>query len=234
MIREKKFQTHRGFCSEGVMENTLASLAEAHKRGSQMVEFDVRLTKDFVPVLYHDPTLKRLHKVPLAVSSLNLQQMKTFAPEVTTLEDVLQSKNIPQDLNIELKTDSAVNPALEIQVTRLVKKYKAEERVVFSSFNPFSLIRAKTFAPDIARALLVTQEDEEKNYWFLKAMSLLPLCDAQFLHWHQDMTSRERIQKFMEYGYQIAVFTVNDPARAKEFFSWGVGSIISDQLLSIS
>jgi len=233
MLREKKFQTHRGFWLDGVMENTLMSLEAAKVRGSEMVEFDVRLTKDYVPVLYHDPTLKRLHKAPIAVRDLTLQQMKTFAPEVTTLEEVMQSKKVPRDLNIELKTDSVADPSLEIQVTRLVKRYKAEERVVFSSFNPFSLIRARTLAPEVARALLVSQDEEAKNYWFLKQMSLLPLCDAQFLHWDQKTGTQERIHRFLNHGYQIAVYTVNDPERAKELFSWGVGSIISDRLLAV-
>lgn len=233
MLKEKRFQTHRGFCGEGGMENTLQALSAARRHGSQMVEFDLRLTRDYVPVLYHDPTLKRLHKVPIAVNALTLKQMKTFAPNVTTLEEVLQSEMVPRYLNLELKTDSAVDPALEIQVTKLVKRYQAEDRVVLSSFNPLSLIRARSLAPDIARALLVTHDKDPKNYWFLKQMSLLPLCEAQFLHWDQHMATRARIQKFLEHGYQIAVYTVNDPTQAKEFLRWGVQSLISDHLFSL-
>lgn len=233
MLYEKPFQTHRGFCIPGVMENTLQSLQLAKSKGSEMVEFDVRLTKDYIPVLYHDTTLKRLHKVPIAVADLSLRQMKVFAPNVTTLEEVLASREVPQALNIELKTDAAVDPALEIQVAKMIKRFRAEDRVVLSSFNPFSLIRAKGLMPEVARALLVTQAREEKNYWFLKQMSLLPLCDAQFLHWDQQMVTRARVRKFLKHGYQIAVYTVNDPAQAKKFFSWGVGSIISDILFEM-
>jgi len=233
MLKEKKFQTHRGFWLEGVMENTLESLLAAKKRGSEMVEFDVRLTRDYVPVLYHDQTMKRLHKAPVDVSALSLKQAQHFAPNITLLEEVLASKSVPEFLNIELKTDAAVDPALEIKVAQLVKKYKAEERVVFSSFNPFSLIRAKTFIPEVSRALLVSEEDEEKNYWFLKQMSLLPLCEAQFLHWDQEMTTQDRVTKFIDLGYQIACYTVNDEIRARDLFSWGVHSIISDSLLSV-
>lgn len=227
---EKKFQTHRGYWVGGVMENTLESLKEAKKRGSEMVEFDVRLTKDYVPVLYHDATLKRLHKAPVALSALTAAQAKIFAPNLTLLEEVLKSPEVPEYLNIELKTDATTDPALEIQVARLVKEHKAEERVVFSSFNPFSLIRAKAFIPEVARALLVTEENEEKNYWFLKQMSLLPLCQARFLHWDQKMTTAERVQKFLSAGYQMACYTVNDPQKAEELLSWGVHSLISDQL----
>jgi glycerophosphoryl diester phosphodiesterase len=233
ILLEKKFQTHRGFWGNGITENTLESLMAAKKRGSEMVEFDVRLTRDYVPVLYHDANLKRLHKAPVDMKALTLEQAQVFARDLTTLEEVLASKEVPEFLNIELKTDSAVDPALEIRVSQLIKKYQAQERVVLSSFNPFSLIRVKGFVPEVSRALLVSEDDEPKNYWFLKQMSLLPLCDARFLHWDQKMTSKERVEKFMNLGYQIAVYTVNDAERAKDFFTMGVHSIISDKLLEV-
>ncbi len=231
MLEEKRFQCHRGFCANGVLENTLESLEAAVAKGYDMVEFDVRLTRDYVPVLYHDKDLKRLHQVPVEIRALTLHQLKVFAPNVTTLEGVFASRSLSQIfLNIELKTDSLADPALEMQVVRLVKKYKAEERTVLSSFNPFSLIRAKALFPDLSRALLVTQNEEEKNYWFLKEMSLLPLCGAQFLHLHQDMASEERVLDFLIQGYKIAVYTVNDQAQAEHFFSLGVQSIITDSI----
>lgn len=233
MIKEPTFQTHRGYWVEGLRENSLEALAAARARGSEMVEFDVRLTKDYVPVLYHDPTLKRLHNIGLNVSALKLDQLRVFAPDVPTLEEVLSSRDVPELLNIELKTDAIADPALEIRVSQLVREFKAEERVVLSAFNPMSLIKAKKLAPEIARALLVTEEHEKKNFWFLRQMSLLPLCEAQFLHWDQRMTTKKRVEQFSELGYQIAVYTVNDRERADELLGWGVGSIISDRLLEV-
>ncbi|RYZ78713.1 MAG: hypothetical protein EOP06_28540 [Proteobacteria bacterium] len=50
MLKEKRFQTHRGLCTDGLMENTAESLMNAKKHGSEMVEFDVRCTKDYVVV----------------------------------------------------------------------------------------------------------------------------------------------------------------------------------------
>lgn len=51
-----------------VRENTLASLRSALEQGADAVEIDVRLTRDGVPVLLHDSTLKRLwdHDRPLS------------------------------------------------------------------------------------------------------------------------------------------------------------------------
>lgn len=231
MLQEKRLQTHRGYWIEGIMENTLESLVAAKSRGSEMVEFDVQLTRDYIPVLYHDRTLKRLHKAPVTLQALTLSQARVFASNLTTLEEVLSSKEVPDFLNIEFKTDARLDPALEIRVSQLIKKYKAEERVVFSSFNPLSLIRSKAFVPEVARALLVSEEEEEKNYWFLRHMSFLPLCEARFLHWSQEMTTPERVQKFREQGYEIACYTVNEVSKAQELLKWGVHSLISDKLI---
>lgn len=40
-------------CSH-IRENTIASLKEAGNKGADFVEFDVQLTKDLVPIIYHD------------------------------------------------------------------------------------------------------------------------------------------------------------------------------------
>lgn len=40
-------------CSD-IRENTIASLKEAANKGADFVEFDVQLSKDLVPVIYHD------------------------------------------------------------------------------------------------------------------------------------------------------------------------------------
>lgn len=49
-------------------ENTLPSLRSALRAGADAVEMDVRLTRDGVPVLLHDPTLERLWGVESAVA----------------------------------------------------------------------------------------------------------------------------------------------------------------------
>lgn len=230
MKAEKRFQAHRGYWVEGLMENTLEALKAAKDRGHEMAEFDVRLTKDYVPVLYHDESMKRLHKAPVLLRSLTLAQARSFAPNLTTLEQVLTSVEVPNFLNIELKTGDVLDPALEIRVTQLVRRHQAAERVVLSSFNPLSLWRARGLAPEIARALLVSEEDVPQNHWYLKNMSLLSLCEPQFLHWEQQMATVERVREYRERGYEIAVYTVNAPEEAEKFFGWGVHSIISDRL----
>lgn len=72
--------------SDTIRENTIASLKRAAEHGADMVEFDVQLSKDLVPVIYHDlivfVSLKKKKSVDendmleLPVSELTLEQLK--------------------------------------------------------------------------------------------------------------------------------------------------------------
>jgi len=60
---------HRGNAAE-FPENTLQGLESAVNLGLKYVEFDVQLTSDSVPVLFHDADLARVGKLPESVHDL--------------------------------------------------------------------------------------------------------------------------------------------------------------------
>lgn len=68
-----------------IRENTIASLRKAAEHGADMVEFDVQLSKDLVPVIYHDfyvyVSLRKkangeMDMLELAMKDLTLSQLK--------------------------------------------------------------------------------------------------------------------------------------------------------------
>ena len=70
-------------CS-AIRENTIASMQNAVLHGADMIEFDVQLSKDMIPVIYHDfelclSTDKRhngeKHLVEIPLKSLTLEQL---------------------------------------------------------------------------------------------------------------------------------------------------------------
>lgn len=65
---------HRGD-PYALRENTLPSLRSALRKGADVVEVDVRMTSDGVPVLLHDATLERLWGVREAVTSLTREEV---------------------------------------------------------------------------------------------------------------------------------------------------------------
>ncbi|MCU4750131.1 MULTISPECIES: glycerophosphodiester phosphodiesterase [unclassified Streptomyces] len=71
-------------------ENTVASFRSAIAAGADMVELDVRLTRDGVPVVLHDATLDRLWGHDRPVAELTAQQVRELtAGGVPTLAEVL-------------------------------------------------------------------------------------------------------------------------------------------------
>ncbi|KAF9980146.1 Glycerophosphocholine phosphodiesterase [Modicella reniformis] len=61
-----------------VGENTLLSFVTAANLGAEYVEFDVQMTKDMVPVLYHDWTVTETG-LDIPVSSITLEQFKSLS-----------------------------------------------------------------------------------------------------------------------------------------------------------
>lgn len=74
---------HRGYARH-YPENTLVALTAAVEAGARFVEVDVQLSKDAVPVLFHDRTLKRLCSVEGAIHDLTLAKLKQLHPSDTS------------------------------------------------------------------------------------------------------------------------------------------------------
>ena len=68
--RQIKVIAHRAGAMDAP-ENTLAAVAHAVKSGADMIEIDLRMTKDGVLVALHDETLLRTTGVDCAVCEMN-------------------------------------------------------------------------------------------------------------------------------------------------------------------
>lgn len=228
-LTPSKFQGHRGYWVEGLPENTLPAFEESTRRGFSMVEMDVRISKDNIPVVFHDSTLKRMANLDRVVSQCTFSELKDWV-HISTLEEILSSSLIPMSLNIELKTSSILEGRLEQQVSSLIKKYKAENRVLFSSFNPLSLRRMSRLLPDVPRALLASQERIPDNKIYLRQMWFAPYIKIHALHLDHNYVSFYDLRKWKKRQIPVALWTVNDRAKAEAYLQAGAISIISDSL----
>ena len=57
------FIAHRGLFDDNIKENTIEAFDNAFNNGYEGIEFDVRLTKDKIPVILHDSFLSRVFGV---------------------------------------------------------------------------------------------------------------------------------------------------------------------------
>ncbi len=74
-MKEILIEGHRGYCAV-YPENTMISYEGAMDLGVDAVEFDIRLTKDKIPVLMHDSNAKRTCDVDVEIADLTLQEIK--------------------------------------------------------------------------------------------------------------------------------------------------------------
>lgn len=135
---------HRG-AAGSELENTLASLQSAIDHGVDVVEFDVRKSKDGKLVVFHDPDLKRVTEDSRHIGDLTLNQLQKIplhsGSHIPTLSEALDVLD-DHPCIIELK-DSGVSQEL-IKVT---KQHPAAQFTV-ASFNLNELAHLRAMAPE--------------------------------------------------------------------------------------
>jgi glycerophosphoryl diester phosphodiesterase len=166
---------HRG-ASATHPENTLASFEEALRLGAPVIELDVRLSLDGVPVVMHDPTVDRTtdgagavgELTAADVSSLNAGTADAPSP-VPTLRQVLELASGRAGLAIEIKNLPG-EPGFDPVSEPIVEAVHAElDRVGFVgpvlvvSFNPASIEASKAIEPDVPTGFLTTDHVDPRE-----------------------------------------------------------------------
>jgi len=220
---------HRG--SAGTHpENTLASFEAALAAGVDMIECDVHLSADGVPVILHDPTLDRTTTGTGPVESYTVEQLKQFDAGVTkgerfagqripTLAELLDLAAGRADLNIELKADRG---DLVEAVLRLIRHYRLERRCVLGSFHVGLLEQAKRLCPEVWTQGIAA-DFEKLRAWPDEALTCLNSVALQFAS-----IGPEQVDFLIGMGLGLWAWTVNEPQDALRLARLGVGMITSD------
>ena len=224
---------HRG-ASADAPENTLEAFAEAARQGADGVELDAMVCGSGEVVVCHDERLHRLAGLSWEVRKTPLQKLQQadvgsalgFAPaRIPTLESVL--RQLPEHfwINIELKCDELEDGGLAKKVGALVDALELAERVVISSFNPWSLFRIAASHPHLRRGVLV---DPDRSFHLQEGI-VAPLLANFAIHPFHEACTAERVARWRARGWNVAVWTVDDPVRARHLRDWGVTECITNR-----
>lgn len=223
-------------------ENTLVSFAQAARLGVDVLEMDLHLSRDGVPVVIHDPTLDRTTDARGAVIDRTATELgkvdagARFSKDggrttpyhglgigVPTLEEVLTA-HPAMPLILEIKAPAAAAPVLA-----LLERMNAIGRVLIGSFIDDALrlfsqagIPVAGATGALARlylpALLGTRH---------APLSFQAMCIPRFFRGLPIPVARfARLMR--EAGGPTHVWTVNDRAEARRLWNAGVAGIISD------
>lgn len=157
MVYKKYYFAHRGLHKDksDSPENSLAAfdLAVENNYG---IELDVQLTKDKIPVVFHDYSLKRVCGIDKKVAELTfdeLMELRLYSSQekIPHISEVLELVNGKVPLIIELKMGN-LDISLCSIILPFLDKYKGDYCI--ESFNPFGLKYFKKYRPNILRGQL--------------------------------------------------------------------------------
>lgn len=151
---------HRGVITKAP-ENSMAAFQQALNEHADGLEFDVQLTKDFVPIITHDLNLKRLTGKKLMLNEVTYHTVRALSVgkkwfkrghAFLTFDELLKwivAAQIP--VNIELK-ESFVGQFAALE--SLVKKCAPLKNVHISSFHDDILRDVKKINPSMETAFI--------------------------------------------------------------------------------
>jgi glycerophosphoryl diester phosphodiesterase len=214
---------HRG--ARGLKpENTAASLRAGLEADVDMLEFDVRLTKDKVPVLLHDVHLLRTHKIPQLIGRMRYNDLKKRTAKVinpvTTLDNVLKEFKGRVLLNLELKDRGSAAKILPI-IKNYIKSPDDWEIFLFSSFRTRELKKIRKSAPKAQLAQLVWLEP----IGFAFTHRQINLTAVGFHRLHVNTFTVTLAKKLGLFTY---AYTVNRPHAAERLARLGIDGIVTD------
>ncbi len=218
------FVAHRG-ASDRALENSPSAFALALADGADMIEFDVRLSADGVPVVFHDARTGRTGMENLAVALtpwVRLRGVRLMNGEaLPSLAEVLALLRGAVPLNIESKVPGGIAAA-----AGMLAETGYAGTVMFSSGLREECLAARTLLPG-APCGLVTRRPSVSDLAFCIRHGLSSIHpDHRFL-------TVLRLRKVLASGIPLLPYTVDDPAAAVRLIEAGAAGVFSNRARSL-
>jgi len=225
---------HRGACRYAP-ENTLAAFRLAAQQGAHAIELDAKLSADGEVMVIHDATVDRTTNGSGAVTSLSRSRLKSldagsffgaqFAGEpIPALEEVFDALGSSLLINVELTNYTSPADKLVEKTAALVRAFHLENRILFSSFHPLNLMRARRLLPDVPCAILALPG---RKGWWARSFVLRGIAPQAVNPYFTDATAAF-IQRQHQLGRKVNVWTVNEPAELEQLALYSADGLITD------
>ncbi|KRD13710.1 glycerophosphodiester phosphodiesterase [Streptomyces sp. Root264] len=201
-------------------ENTIASLRSALDLGADAVECDVRLTRDGVPVLLHDATLKRLwaHDRPLA--SLSAAEVRGLtAGAVPTLAEALAAT---EDSRLMLDLPGTREVGAARRIVDAVREAGATDRVYYCA-GAVAMLAVRAADPSAEIALTCTSLAPPRP-------ALLAAVRPRWLNYRFSLVDRELAARVHRAGHLLSVWTPDTRRSLRRLIGLGVDSITTNRI----
>jgi glycerophosphoryl diester phosphodiesterase len=203
----------------GHRENTVPALAAAVTIRADMVEFDLRRTRDGTIVVLHDQTLARLWGLDVAVRDLDLTDVAALGTgnvRIPTFGEVLAAVQVP--LMVDFTRREVVPGALDA-----VRDAGALERALFVTGNVEALRMLRGLSTEARIGLT----------WLDGSAPPLPLLEelgAEFWNPMFGLVTPEGVAQVHAAGLKVSTWTVDEPVDMARVVEAGVDAVVSNRV----
>ena len=237
---------HRGISAKAP-ENTLASFEQAAGvSGIDMIELDVRLTKDEEVIVLHDRTLQRTSTGNGPARNYSLEEIRRldagswFHPmfveqRIPTLSEVFRQIGSRLWVDVEMKSDLLHREPpglLEEKVIDVVRTCGMDERVMFSSFNHQLLLNIKRINSSAITGVLF----DFLHDFGRSPSKLAERVGAKVFKCATRELTRRMVHDAHTHDIAVYVYTLNSVPGVKRMLTYGVDGILSnnaDDIVSV-
>ena len=222
---------HRG--GAGGIENTRQAVFSAMEQGTDYAEIDVQLTKDGVPVLFHDGNLWRMAGRAESVGELTWAELQEIpvsdknhpgeTGKIASLEEVLSvlACRPGMGLLIELKPEAGTGDALAQAIIQLVERYEFGRRAMFMSLDYLCLLPIMEQHPEwwVGCCAYGAAGDIDDVVWRYQ---------VDFLAVEEALVSYRLVTRAREVNLPLYVWSVYDAEKMEQYLEMGISGIITD------
>ena len=220
----------------------MAAFRGAVHAHADLIELDVRFTRDMVPIVIHDRTLARTAGARGAVNDHTLAELRScdagrwfhprFAGEqVPPLSTVLRELPVSTGINIEVKPDGDRRP-LSVLADRLrdeLHAHRGRREVLVSSFNHRFLRAFRRSAPSVpVGVLLHPLRDLVRRPVFIARR-----LDAAYIFCSSSRLRRSMVDAAHAEGMSVGVYTVNSAHTLPRLIRYGVDLVFTNHPAAI-
>lgn len=227
-------------------ENTMAAYSLAWKNGEPRIETDIQLTKDGQVVIMHDLDTYRVsgNKTKLVIKDATLADIQKVdvgawkgpewagqtAPTLKQLYDAMPAGTM---CFTEIKSGIDVVPAF-LEIVKESKK--GPDQIVVISFKADALEASKKALPKYKHYFLANHKKDRATGKYLPTPNVDEFiatakrinADGLDLRAEEPLTQAE-CKKIRDAGLELHVWTVDDPAIAKQYLDWGAQSVTTNR-----
>ena len=210
---------HRG--ARGLApENTIASLEKAIEYGVDMVEIDVRVTRDGVAVLHHDPALIDPNGSEIIIARTTYAELLRHKSDLAALDHAIRATKHRCGIMIEIKPGVPTRQTIAAIKDRLHRGWQLSEFAVAS--YDFEVLSAIRHAFPLIELVVLEQWSGVRAGHRARSLGTKRISMNQRWLWVGFLKAMHRS------GYQLTPYTVNNPSQAKRWQPYLYG-IITDR-----